>query len=71
MELLYFHCGFRRKILFIKTDWCRENYIGQTGTKLVDHVRVYKQQIRDPSVRNTPCSEHFDVCGRGRFELFI
>lgn len=49
---------------------CRKNYIGQTGTKLSDRVRVHKQQIRDPSVRYTPCSKHFDICGRGQFEIF-
>lgn len=34
-----------------------------------DEMRVYKQQIRDYSARNTPCSGHFDVCGRGRFQI--
>jgi hypothetical protein len=45
---------------------CGENYIGQTGTKLADS----KQQIRDPSVRNTPCSEHFDICGNRNFYIY-
>ena len=49
---------------------CGDNYIGQTGTKLADRVRVHKQQIRDPSVRNTPCSGHFDICGKGMFYIF-
>jgi hypothetical protein len=46
---------------------CGKNYIGQTGTKLDDIVGVHKQQIGDPSVRDTPCSEHFDICGYGNF----
>ena len=49
---------------------CVEDYIGQTGNKLADRVRVHKQQIRDPSVRNTPCSEHFDSCANGNFLIF-
>lgn len=49
---------------------CKENYIGQTGDHLFDRVRVHKQQIRDPSVRNTPCSKHFDNCGKGHFRIF-
>lgn len=45
--------------------------IGQIGTKLADRVRVHKQQIRYCFVRNTPYSEHFDVCGGGvRVEIF-
>ena len=48
---------------------CGENYIGQTN-KLNARVRVHKQQIKDPSVRNTPCSEHFAECGGGRFRIF-
>jgi hypothetical protein len=36
---------------------CGENYI------LTDRVRahVHKQQIRDPTLRNTPYGEHFDL----------
>ena len=49
---------------------CSEEYIGQTGTKLADRVRVHKQQIKDPTVRNTPCSAHFDNCGHGKFIIF-
>lgn len=48
---------------------CKEFYIGQTG-KLNARVRVHKQQIKDPSVRNTPCCEHFAECGQGKFTLF-
>ena len=48
---------------------CDENYIGQTG-RLIARVRVHKQQVRDASVRNTPCCEHFATCGRGKFKIF-
>ena len=37
---------------------------------LADRVRVHKQQIRDPAVRNTPCSAHFDICGHKQFIIF-
>lgn len=49
---------------------CGENYIGQTGNKLADRVRVHKQQIRDPSMRNTSCSGHCDICGNIMFYIF-
>ena len=48
-----------------------ENYIGQTGDGIYERVRVHKQQIRDPSVRNTPCNEHLAVCGKGKFRIFL
>lgn len=37
---------------------------------IYDRVCVHKQQIRNLSRKNTLCSEHFDVCGRGRFKKF-
>ncbi|VDI26394.1 Hypothetical predicted protein [Mytilus galloprovincialis] len=40
-----------------------QNYIGQTK-RLIDRVRFHKQQIKDQSVRNSPCSEHSDQCGK-------
>ena len=63
-------CKSRNLIYCMTCGKCGENYIGQTGTKLADRVRVHKQQIRDPSVRNTPCSEHFDICGNGNFYIY-
>ena len=64
------NCKTKNVIYCMTCDGCGENYIGQTGNKVSDRVRVHKQQIRDPSVRNTACSEHFDVCGRGQFKIF-
>lgn len=49
---------------------CHHDYIGQTGTKLADKVRVHLQRIRDPFLRNTPCIGHFDICGKGMFFIF-
>lgn len=38
--------------------------------KLNARVRVHKQQIKDPIVRNTTCCEHFAECVKGKFKLF-
>lgn len=63
-------CKSKNLIYCMTCPTCEENYIGQTGTKLADRVRVHKQQIKDPTIRNTPCSEHFDSCGKGHFYIF-
>lgn len=38
--------------------------------KLTARMRVYRQQINDPSTRNTLCSEHFDRCAKGDYKVF-
>jgi len=43
---------------------CGEHYIGQTGDQLNSRMRVHKQQIRDPSTRQLPVSEHIDMCNK-------
>ena len=48
---------------------CGEHYIEQTNN-LNARVRVNKQQIRDPSERNTLCCEHFANCGGGELKIF-
>ena len=63
-------CKSRNLIYCMVCPSCGDEYIGQTGTKLADRVRVHKQQIRDPDVRNTPCSAHFDICGHRKFTIF-
>ena len=63
-------CKSKNLLYCMTCPTCGENYIGQTGTKLADQVRVHKQQIRDPTLRNTPCSGHFDSCGNGHFRIF-
>lgn len=61
------NCKSKNLIYYLTCPTCGDNYIGQTGTKLADRVRVQKQQIRDPCLRNTPFSCHFDTCGNGMF----
>lgn len=64
-------CKSKNIIFCMTCDGCGENYYGQTGTKLDDHVRVHRQQIRHSSVSNTPCSEHFDMCMIDQFEIIL
>ena len=47
------------------------NY-GQTGDKLRHRRTIHSEQIRDPSTRLIPLSEHSDKCGNQKlkFELF-
>ncbi|XP_056012120.1 uncharacterized protein LOC130052095 [Ostrea edulis] len=63
------NCKSENLIYCATCPTCGENYIGQTN-KLNARVRVHKQQVKDPSVRNTPCSEHFAECGGGKFKVF-
>ena len=49
---------------------CKEFYIGQTGNSICERVRIHRQQIRDESVRMQDVSEHFDICGGGKFKVF-
>ena len=41
---------------------CQEFYIGQTGGKLRNRKTVHLQQVRDPTTRQMPLSEHLDKC---------
>ena len=41
---------------------CGEYYIGKTRDKLRTRRTIHAQQIRDPSVRMIPISEHVDNC---------
>ncbi|KAK3097441.1 hypothetical protein FSP39_009676 [Pinctada imbricata] len=65
----HMNCKSQNLIYCATCPTCNYFYIGQTG-RLIDRVRVHKQQIKDPSIRNTPCSKHFDECGTGRFKIF-
>jgi transglutaminase/protease-like cytokinesis protein 3 len=40
------NCKTENVIYCMICEMCGENYIGQTGNKIADRVRVYKQQIR-------------------------
>ena len=44
--------------------------VKRNGTQLTARMRVHRQQINDPSIRNTPCSEHFDNCAMGNYQVF-
>nr|XP_034325343.1 uncharacterized protein LOC117689218 [Crassostrea gigas] len=63
-------CKSKNLLYCITCNHCGEHYIGQTGTQLTARMRVHRQQINDPSTRNTPCSEHFDRCAKGDYEVF-
>ena len=62
-------CTTQNVIYCLTCPTCGEHYIGQTN-KLNARVRIHKQQIRDPSVRNTPGCKHFANCGGGNFKIF-
>lgn len=53
----------------LKCRTCKENYIGQTGKPGV-RVRVHKQQIRHPPLRQIPLSEHLEICANGKLKNF-
>ena len=54
-------CKSQNLCYCITCKGCGKNYIGQTGNKLCERARIHKQQIRDPSTRNCPCSEHIEM----------
>ena len=62
-------CDVKNVIYVIK---CNELYIGQTGDKLCTRRTIHAQQIRDPSTRQIPLSEHIDNCSRSipKFQMF-
>lgn len=63
-------CKSKNLIYCIICGHCKEFYIGQTGNTLCERVRIHRQQIRDPAVRQIPLSEHLDVCANGNFTVF-
>ena len=46
------------------------NFTLDRQKKLNALIRVQKQQILDPFVRNTLCCEHFANCGGGNFKIY-
>ena len=58
-----FTCASGNLIYVITCRGCKENYIGQTGSTIRRRMTVHRQQIRDPSTRQIPLSEHIDLCG--------
>ena len=65
-------CDVKNVIYAIKCNGCKEFYIGQTGDKLRTRRTIHAQQIRDPSTRQIPLSEHIDNCSRSipKFQMF-
>ena len=55
-------CDVKNVIYVLACNGCNEYYIGQTGDKLRSRRTVHAQQIRDPSTRQLPLSEHIDIC---------
>ena len=65
-------CDVKNVIYAIQCNGCKELYIGQTGNKLRTRRTIHAQQIRDPSTRQIPLSEHIDNCSRSipKFQMF-
>ena len=65
-------CDVKNVIYVLQCNGCKEYYIGQTGDKLRSRRTVHAQQIRDPSTRQLPLSEHIDICCRTdpKFTMF-
>ena len=65
-------CDVKNVICVMKCNGCKELYIGQTGDKLRTRRTIHAQQIRDPSTRQIPLSEHIDNCSQNnpKFQIF-
>ena len=64
------NCKSANLIYCITCTSRHENYIGQMGNSICERVRVHKQQIRHPNLRQIPLSEHLDECANGTFKIF-
>ena len=66
-------CEVKNVIYVMKCNGCKELYIGQTGDKLHTRRTIRVQQIRDPSTRQIPLSEHIDNCSQNnpKFQMFL
>ena len=58
------NCTVQNVLYVLVCNGCKEFYIGQTGDKLRNRRTVHDQQIRDPSTRQLPLSEHLDNCAK-------
>ena len=58
------NCTVRNVLYVLVCNGCKEFYIGQTGDNLRNRRTVHDQQIRDPSTRQLPLSEHLDNCAK-------
>ena len=66
-------CDVKNVIYVMKCNGCKTLYIGQTGDKLRTRRTIHAQQIRDPSTRQIPLSEHIDNCSQNnpKFQMFL
>ena len=65
-------CTVQNVLYVLVCNGCNEFYIGQTGDKLRNRKTVHLQQVRDPSTRQLPVSEHLDKCTKNepKFSIF-
>ena len=65
-----FNCESSNLIYVIICSGCKEEYIGQTGTKLKERVSVYKQHINHPQYQMIKVEGNLRICGGGNFSIF-
>ena len=57
-----FDCDSSNLLYYIKCLGCSKGYIGQTGDKLRNRVRVHRQHINDAKYRILEVSRHIAKC---------
>ena len=65
-------CSVQNVLYALRCNGCQEIYIGQTGDKLRNRRTVHEQQMRDPSTRQIPLSNHLNTCcnNEPKFSIF-
>ena len=69
----HFSCDSSNLLYIVICPTCGVENTGETGvgkTKLRDHVRVYRQHIRQPEYQKLKAEEHLRTCGEGTFKIF-
>ena len=61
-----------QNVIYVITCNCCGEYTGQTGDKLRTRRTIHAQQVRDPTTRKIPLSQHLDLCSKDelRFKIF-
>lgn len=67
--------AYIKKKLLLSNMWvtcgkCNKSYIGPSGNVFNERMCVHRQQIRDPTTKQIPLSDHFDTCINGVFIIF-
>ena len=66
-----FECGSRNVIYIATCMGCRENYIGETGDRLLTIWTVHRQQSKlELSYAPVQADVHFRLCGKGKIYCF-